>query len=247
MMLCDAHAHLANLSKKMDIEPLLAAAKDAGIKAWLSNALTKEELAVYERLVRLPDFNLRYSAGIHPFWHECDLELEDIASLADGGKIWAIGEIGLDRANKDHAAMRELFIEQLKLAVEYSLPVVLHIVGHQQEAYNILREYPLTYLMHGYAGHVNPMQNFLKLDMFFTISRRVIREDKRDLLKLMLSSGRYLFETDITAEYVDESEDNPLLRLLGLAEECSRISGISLDELISVQAENYEKLTGERL
>lgn len=246
-MLCDAHAHLANLSKKVSLEPLIAAANHAGIKAWLSNALTKEELAVYERLIRLPDLNLKYSAGIHPFWQECDLALEDIASLADERKIWAIGEIGLDRANKDHDAMRELFIQQLELAMEYSLPVVLHIVGHQQEAYNILREYPLTYLIHGYAGHVNPMQNFLKLDMYFTISERIIRSDKRDLLKLMLSSGRYLFETDITAEYVSADEANPLLRLIDLVQECSRISGISVDELAAVQAENYEKLTGKRL
>lgn len=247
MTLCDAHVHLANLSQEMELMPLFDSAKEAGIKAWLSNALSKEELACYEELVQVPELNLLYSAGIHPIWPDCDFNIEDISALADSHKIWAIGEIGLDRANKDHEAMSALFIDQLKLAADYSLPAVLHIVGHQQEAYNILQKYPLRYLMHGYAGHISPMQNFLKLDIYFTISERIIRPDKRELLHLMLSSGRYLFETDITAEYVLPGEQNPLLRLIDLVEECSKISGISLNELIHVQAENYEKLTGVKL
>ncbi len=247
MTLCDAHAHLANLSQKMELMPLFDSAKEAGIRAWLSNALSREDLTCYEKLVQIPELNLLYSAGIHPFWHECDLTLEDIAALAERRSIWAIGEIGLDRANKDHEAMSALFVEQLKLAADYSLPAVLHIVGHQQEAYNLLQKYPLKYLMHGYAGHTIPMQNFLKLDIYFTISERIIRADKRELLLLMLRSGRYLFETDITAEYVLPGEQNPLLRLISLVEECSKISGISLDELIRVQAQNYEKLTGVKL
>lgn len=246
-MLCDAHLHLANLSAKIQLAPLFESAKSVGITAWLSNALFKAELSVYESLMQQPQLNLQYSAGIHPFWKECDLEYEDIADLAQKRKIWAIGEIGLDRANKSFEAMRQIFIDQLSLAADCRLPVVLHIVGHQQEAYNILQKHALRYLMHGYAGHVVPMESFLKLDCYFTISERIVRQDKRELLRLILESGRYLFETDIAADYVEPGEENPLLRLIEVVEKSAEISGIAINELIEVQAVNYEKLTGMRL
>lgn len=140
--------------------------------------------------------------------------------------------------------MQRGFVEQLELARDYSLPVVLHIVGHQQEAYESLRKHPLRYLMHGYAGSVEAFRNFTRLDCYFTISERILRDDKRDLLMAMLESGRYLFETDITRYYVHEGEQNPLLRLLHVIARSAEISGRDADRLITTQAMNYHKLTG---
>lgn len=58
----------------------------------------------------------------------------------------------MDRYGKDIERQKQLLSQQLELANQYQLPVVLHIVGYQQQAYELLKPYPLLYLVHGYAG-----------------------------------------------------------------------------------------------
>lgn len=245
MKYCDAHCHLANLSQLMPLEPLIREATEHDITRYLSSALTKADLEWYEAYSK--DFNILYSAGMHPNFEPCDLDFQDIKRLCEQGKIWAIGEIGMDKGNSELALMKANFVKQLDLAMDFRLPVVLHIVGHQQEAYEILREYPLKYLIHGYAGSVEAFRNFMKLDSYFTISERVLREDKRDLLKELLKSRRFLFETDITQYYVQEGEANPLLRLESLIQTIAELFRVDTAILQRLQAANYQLLTGQSI
>ncbi len=242
MKYCDAHCHLADLSHVMTIPDLVKEAADHDITRFLSSALRKEDLAWYES--NADDPTILYSAGIHPFFDPCDLEYGDIARLCQEAKIWAIGEIGLDKGNPEYAVMKTNFVKQLDLAMDHRLPVVLHIVGYQQEAYDILKAYPLRYLFHGYAGSIEAFRQFMKLDSYFTISSRILKEDKRELLLEMLKSRRFLLETDITQYYLSEGEANPLLRLEALVEEISRLFGVSESVLQRIQATNYQLLTG---
>lgn len=235
MILIDAHCHLANLAEIMPLEPLINDAGERGIKAFASSALTRRELA-WHRENSFPEVAL--SAGIHPNFDECDLTLNDIAELAKEKRIWAIGEIGLDRNNPDLDWQHRVFTQQLDMAEQANLPVVLHIVGHQGEAYQTLSKYPLVYLVHGYAGSLAAYHQLARLNAFFTISSRILKPDKRELLMAILNDKRYLFETDITQYYVHENEVNPLLRLLNVIEQSSLISGIGTHELLETQHAN---------
>lgn len=238
-MLIDAHCHLANLSDILRLQPLLVEAAQHGITGFLSSALRRRELDVYRGL---HDPRVRFSAGVHPNFDECDLSLQDIEELCQSHEIWAVGEIGLDRNGPVLAEQLQLFEAQLRLAARYQLPVVLHIVGYQQEAWSLLHKYPLRYLVHGYAGSVEGYHMLAREDSCFTISDRILRADKIELLEAMLQDGRYLFETDITQYYVHEGETNPLLRLLQVIQETQVSSGLSNDHLIQTQLKNYHYL-----
>ena len=166
----------------------------------------------------------------------------DIARLCQDKNLGNRARSGWE-GNPEYAVMKR-FRKQLDLAMDHRLPVVLHIVGYQQEAYDILKAYPLRYLFHGYAGSIEAFRQFMKLDSYFTISSRILKEDKRELLLEMLKSRRFLLETDITQYYVSEGEANPLLRLEALVEEISRLFGVSESVLQRIQATNYQLLTG---
>jgi TatD DNase family protein len=245
MNLCDAHCHLANLAETMPLQALLDEAAEHNITHFLSAALSKSELEYQQQLATVSRSKLLFSAGIHPNFEPCDLEYRDIEELCNNGLIWAIGEIGLDRGNPEYALMRETFIRQLDLALNHRLPVVLHIVGHQQEAFDILRSYPLKFLIHGYAGSIDAFRTFMRLDSYFTISERILKEDKHDLLKEILKSRRFLFETDITRYYVKEGEANPLLRLNAVVDQVAKLFKLDPLILIRIQAANYGLLTGQ--
>lgn len=239
MNLLDAHCHLANLADVMNVNLLLDEAEANGITRFASSALRKCEVEWY---LSHPDQRIAFSAGIHPNFDECDLELADIVRLCEQKQIWAIGEIGLDNGNPEIALQRKQFSQQLDLASDFRLPVVLHIVGHHSEAYDTLKKYPLKYLIHGYAGSREGYNQLKRLNAHFTISSRIMKEDKIDLLKAMLTDKRFLFETDITQYYIKEAEPNPLLRLNQLIETCSSSSGISVERLTAIQQQNAKAL-----
>ena len=240
-MLIDAHCHLANLNVLRPVEPLLDDARGRGIGLWLSSALSKEEVAWQLSNTR---FDLRFSAGIHPNFDECDLELTDIAELCARQSIWAVGEIGLDRNNPDLDWQLAMLTAQLDLAAEHRLPVVLHLIGYQQQAYEILRHYPLKYLIHSYAGSYEGFELLCRLNSFFTISERILRPDKVALLKGIVARGAYLFETDLTRYYTDLEEPNPLLRLMDLHRLTQELLGMGGDALLERQDASYTELTG---
>lgn len=241
MSLIDAHCHMANLVQMMDPIPLMEEAANAGIRGFVSSILTNAE-AAWHRQNKLP--SLLWQAGVHPSFDESDLKPDDIDSYADSGDICAIGEIGVDRGNPDLDRQVKLLNLQAALAVDYRLPVCLHIVGRQDIAYTNLKQYLLKYMVHGYAGSLEGFELLSRLDCVFTISSRILREDKRDLLEAMLASGRYLFETDITRYYVKDGETNPLLRLIELFETVKQISGKTETELIETQNRSLEHWLG---
>ncbi len=237
----DAHCHLANLAEVVSLPSLLDEAEAAGIGFFASSALRKCEVAWH---LANPDPRIVFSAGIHPNFDECDLDMKYLRKLCEDTSLWAIGEIGLDNNNPEIAVQREDFTKQLELAADFHLPVVLHLVGHQEEAFSTLKQYPLKYLIHGYAGSVQGFNQLKRLDAIFTISNRIVKEDKLDLLNAMLTHQRILFETDITQYYLKDGEQNPLLRLPALVQKCSELSQIPVPNLLSLQARSAKYLFG---
>jgi TatD DNase family protein len=81
---------------------------------------------------------------------------EGIAALAEGGKLVAIGEIGLDykwAANEEDKHLQmECFISQLQLAERLGLPVVIHSRDAEDECVEVLQSFNLLYMMHCFSG-----------------------------------------------------------------------------------------------
>jgi len=244
MSLVDAHCHLANLAETMPVPEFIKEAQAKGIRAFISSMLKRRDIDWHREN---PDPCILIQAGIHPSFYKSDLRPEDISSLAEVNLLSALGEIGLDRNNKDLDWQKAQLVTQLNLARDVKLPVCLHIVGHQNLIYTYLKHYNIRYLVHGYAGSLEGFELLCRLDSCFTISSRILREDKRKLLESIIASGRYLFETDITRYYVHEGEANPLLRLLDLFEKVKALTGISEKELLMNQDENLEHFLGRAL
>ncbi len=127
--LADTHAHLADPSLLPDVATVVAAAEAAGVSRILA---VGTDLATSDECVQLAErFASVYAAvGIHP--HEAasfgPKTLATVRRLAAHPRVVAIGETGLDyvRSFAPPAAQRQAFREQLTLAAELGLPVVVH-------------------------------------------------------------------------------------------------------------------------
>jgi len=142
-MLIDSHVHLDDLRYDTDRENVLQRAEAAGVEAMITIGC---DLATSRAAVALADAHPQVFAtiGVHP--HEAkeikDGWYEAFRSLARQPKVVAYGEIGLDY-HYDHSpreVQRERFREQIYLARELNLPLIIHTREAQDDTVTILRE-----------------------------------------------------------------------------------------------------------
>lgn len=129
MRLIDTHAHLTMLNAEGDLTAVLERARQAGVDRWITigTDITDSEAAVR---VSGEHEGTYCTVGVHP--HEAAERpgdyIERLRRLAEEEQVVAIGEIGLDY-HYDHSprdVQRRVFEEQLELAEEVGLPVVVH-------------------------------------------------------------------------------------------------------------------------
>ncbi len=146
------------------------------------------------------------TAGVHP--HQADETTRCFASrlreLAAEKMIRAIGECGLDynRNFSTPKRQREVFAEQVALAVELQLPLYLHERDALTDQLAILNEHegqlpPL--FVHCFTQGVDALAAYQALDAYIGITGWVCDERRGEALQHavpFISSNRLLLETD---------------------------------------------------
>ncbi|OGJ56797.1 hypothetical protein A2635_04375 [Candidatus Peribacteria bacterium RIFCSPHIGHO2_01_FULL_51_9] len=140
----DSHCHLADTKFESDLGEVLARAEEVGVEKMMAIADTLEEA---ERCIAISEKypQVFCTVGVHP--HEAKRwgvgSWESMWELVRSSKrVKAIGEIGLDY-HYDHSprpVQQEVFREQLKLANELHLPVVVHCRNAIEDVWSIVDE-----------------------------------------------------------------------------------------------------------
>lgn len=142
--LIDTHCHLDLDRFDGDREDVIKRAKDAGLVRILNPGIDIESSQSALNLSEL--YDIVYAAiGIHPnsslMWGGASRK--ELYSMATHPKVVAIGEIGLDYY-RDRAPMdiqKKVFKEQLSLAGELHLPIIVHCRQAGEDILEILREW----------------------------------------------------------------------------------------------------------
>ncbi len=224
-MLTDTHCHLDLEKFDPDREAVLSRAIQAGVGRILIPALTlTSSRSVVTLAVSHP---VLYAAvGVHPTealtWTvDTAEELRRLATAASGSsKIVAIGEIGLDYYwnTSPHDLQKKVLLEQLALAAELRLPVIIHFrekgdslsgpcstdlvtilrgwVSDLKAEGNPLAERPGV--LHSFAGDLATAREAIDLGFFIGVSGPVTYEKTlpRQHLIASLPLNRLLTETD---------------------------------------------------
>jgi TatD DNase family protein len=153
----DTHCHLSSSRYKKDRTQVMARARAAGVTHFievgydLATSMRSVELAAAE-----PD--VWAAVGLHP--HEvggvAPGALEEIAALARAPRVVALGEIGLDffRNLSPADVQRTWFADQLRLAAQAGLPVVIHSRDAMDEVLDTLERLapPRRGVLHCWSG-----------------------------------------------------------------------------------------------
>jgi TatD DNase family protein len=165
-MFIDTHCHLNFRVFKGDVANVIKRAKKAGVEEFI---VPGTDLATSERAVELAHIypNVYAAVGIHPH-HTLELTsqtirfyigaLSRLKELAQDKKVVAIGEIGLDYHQYKGSSgvspkekQKDLFLEQLNIAQELNLPVVIHCREAFEDIFAVLPN-TLRGVLHCFTG-----------------------------------------------------------------------------------------------
>lgn len=157
------------------------------------------------------------TAGVHP--HDaksCTSEtINKLRKLTTNDCVVAIGECGLDY-NRDFSprdVQRKVFIDQIEVARETSLPLFLHERDAFDDFHQILTDYRSdikNMVVHCFTGTRDALEAYLELDCYIGITGWICDERRGkhliDLIKL-IPKNRLMIETDapfLTPRNMDE-------------------------------------------
>ncbi len=156
------------------------------------------------------------AVGVHP--HSANAQpvayLEQILQLAQHSRVVAIGEIGLDyyRDLSPRPQQAMVFREQLDLAADLGLPVIIHCREAQSDVLRIITEWtasrqfrhsplterPFAGVLHSFSGNLDDARRAYTLEFLLGIGGPITFRNARVLHQLMpvLDLRRLLLETD---------------------------------------------------
>lgn len=171
---------------------MIQAATDVETAKW-GLALTEQKTAA----------RVEVSAGLYPSRAKDEFEpaLGEIKDLLATGRFCAVGEIGIDLFHNYCPPERQeaMFRPQLEMAMEFNLPVILHIRKSYGEVSAILADYPgLRGVWHCFEGNLEQAEDFLDRGFYISFSGLVTYKNKADVhaVARAIPEDRILVETD---------------------------------------------------
>lgn len=246
----DSHSHYDDERFDGDRDELLSSLFSTNV-SFIMHAATDPQSARFGIEYAGKFQNFYASAGIHPL----DLDkftpetLSEIKTLAkENDKIRAIGEIGLDYHYEpyDKELQKRIFTEQIKLAAELSLPVIVHIREATADAMEILKEYKPAGVVHCFSGSDQTAKEVIKLGMYigFTgvLTFKNSKKAKRAAAEVPLD--RLLLETDCPymapEPFRGKRCDSGMIT--EIAKTAAEIYGVTAQEILDITCQNARRL-----
>jgi TatD DNase family protein len=200
--LIDAHSHFDDASFEADREQALQRAHEAGV---LEQVIPAVKADWWPRIKQLCDQTdgLYPSYGLHPMFLPDHREehLKQLRQWAENEHPVAIGECGLDFFIDDSRPdqQRFYFEEQLRIAAEQGLPVIIHARRSLEEVINTLRRYPeVEGMVHSFSGSEQQACRLIDMGFYLSFGGPVTYQRAKRLHRLVKSLPLHamLLETD---------------------------------------------------
>jgi TatD DNase family protein len=262
MHFTDTHCHLDFERFDQDREDVLRRAWEAGL-VWILNPgidLHTNQAAI--ELANKHPQKISAAVGIHPNFGKpwtADI-LPNLREQAQNPCVVAIGEIGLDYY-RDHSPkdqQKKMLEEQLDLATDLNLPVILHNRNSTADLIAILRSWhqnliktqnPLANspgVLHSYDADLDSALDAIEMNFYIGVSGPVTFKNApdRQAITQKLHLDHLLLETDapFLAPHPHRGKRNEPAYIPLIAEEIARLHGKSLQDVALQTTENARKL-----
>ncbi len=176
--------------------------------------------------------------------------LDTLRTWAQSPKVVAIGEIGLDyhwEQNPPRELQQSVFRDQLALAQELSLPVIVHDRDAHADCLALVKEFPrVRGVFHCYSGSVETAQELLRLGWYLGFDGPLTYKNAKKTVEVarVVPLDRVLLETD--SPYLSpvpvRGTRNDSRNLRRVAAKFAELRGMDTEDVVALTRENGKRL-----
>jgi TatD DNase family protein len=252
MVLIDTHCHLDAAEFDANRASVIAEATENDVKMMVVPAVHRSNFEFVSQIAK-ENPSCVHAFGIHPMYvnQSSTEDLQVLAKLIESQMQTeqppvAIGEIGLDFFidGFDKAKQEFFFIEQLKLAKQFELPVILHVRKSIDDILKHLRQHRVTGgIAHAFNGSMQQAEQFIELGfkLGFGGALTYTRALKIRELVSTLPLEAIVLETDapdIPPEWLEKSEKNSPKQVVKIAKEIALLRRIPCAQVAEITTKN---------
>ncbi len=244
--LLDSHVHLSSKPIVDQVDKHLERARQAGVSGWVVPGVRPGDWACMKTIAD------RFAAvflapGVHPMeeaqWNSA--VRERLAALLQHSQVVAVGEIGLDkRLDVSVKRQEEVFLEQIELASQRALPVIIHCCQRYGRLLELLDRVGFSHggVFHGFSGSLEVAQEGWKRGFALGIGGLVTRPESRRLRGVVqaLPPEALVLETDAPdgAPHPHRGKVNRPEWLPLIAQQVADLRGWTLEETAQITRAN---------
>lgn len=199
MKIFETHAHLDLKDFDKDRARVIEQSRKNGLEYLINIGYNQETSENAIKLASEYDF-IFASVGYHP--HDAtEFDSKLIRRLAQESKVVAIGEIGLDyyRNLSPKKIQKQVFAQQIEIAKDLNLPIIVHDRDAHQDCYDILKEHNAKKVVfHCFSGDIVFAEQVLQEGWKISITGTITFKNNhslRDVVR-MLPEDSFFIETD---------------------------------------------------
>lgn len=246
----DSHAHYDDSKFDEDRKEIIQKMYDEGVTKIISAGYNLESSKYASKLTSKYDF-IYTTCGISPNdipegEKEFYKELIEIKELTKNEKCVAIGEIGLDyywnKENKEY--QKRAFIEQINLANEVDLPIVIHSRDAISDTLEILKNNKVNRkgVFHCCMLNRELVKEALKLGFYISFAGPVTFKNSKNAQEIikMVPNERFFIETDspYLSPEPNRGKRNDSRNLKYIVEKIAKEKNIDIEKVAEISYKN---------
>ncbi len=252
MRLIDTHCHFDHPVFDTDRDELVYAMNISGVSDLIVPATTA---TTWQRLRDITHTSTHFHAsyGLHPLFmaqHQ-DKHIAQLRQWLEHEHPVAVGECGLDFFIDNPGKERQisLFQQQLHLACDFDLPVIIHARKSLDEVLKYLRKVgSLRGVVHSFSGSQQQADQLIEQGFYLGVGGTVTYERAKRLHKVIANvpQERILLETDAPDQPDSQwrGKRNEPGRLAIITETVAKLTGSSGETIAKITTANAQRLFG---
>lgn len=248
MILTDSHAHLYLEQFDADRHDVIRHAIEQDVRYMILPNIDKDSIGSMMQLVRDFPENCFPMMGLHPTSvnNEYSIHLEAVRDWLKKDKFYAIGEMGIDLYwdKTFFKEQQEAFRQQVSLALEYDLPLVIHSRNSFDEIFWLLDEVykpELKGVFHCFTGNLEQAEHITGMGFLLGIGG-VLTYKNSGLAEVVekVPLEHLLLETDapFLAPVPYRGNRNESAFIKNIAGKLAEIKGIRIEDVANITTKN---------
>ena len=248
MIISDTHTHLYLKEFDSDRDQVINKAIRANVTRLFLPAIDSSHTQSMLTLKRKFPKNIFLMAGLHPCYigeNYLD-ELKHVEKNIIENQCIAVGEIGIDLhwETKNLELQKEVFMQQIRLAKKYNLPIVIHSRKSYDEIFEVLElegTKDLSGIFHCFTGTLGEANKIISMGMKLGIGGVVtFKNGMIDKFLDKIDLNHIVLETDspYLAPSPNRGKRNESAFIINIAEKLTEIYQVSIENIINITTKN---------